>query len=276
MRRFWLAFSAVVALLGTAAVPAGAITFGQPDGSLHPQVGALLADYDAESPGPDVLCTGTVIAPTVFLTAGHCTAFLESEGISEVWVTFVPAYDEDSAAPSGTVSGTYVTHPDFGFSGKGGLSDPHDMAVVLLSSPVGVTPARLPTAGLLDQLKLRNSTGTRREVTRSGVHPSTPSSRAGLALPAWTGHSRSCLEATARHARLPLAARRLPVLRSVEGGLQHAEHLVGAADPHCGQVVSHRPPRDLQLRVGHPKPHLLLFQFRARSPAQTLPSHGPL
>jgi secreted trypsin-like serine protease len=176
MRRFWVAFSAVVALLGTAAVPAGAITFGQPDGSLHPQVGALLADYDDESPGPDVLCTGTVIAPTVFLTAGHCTAFLESEGISEVWVTFVPAYDEDSAAPRGTVSGTYVTHPDFGFSGKGGLSDPHDMAVVLLSSPVGVTPARLPTAGLLDQLNLRSSTftavgyGTVRETKTTGPH----------------------------------------------------------------------------------------------------------
>ena len=60
---------------------AGAITFGQPDGNLHPNVGALLADYDPDSPGPDILCSGTLIAPTVFLTAAHCTAFLEAEGI---------------------------------------------------------------------------------------------------------------------------------------------------------------------------------------------------
>ena len=53
--------------------PAGAITFGQPDGTRHPNVGALLADYDPDSPGPDILCSGTLIAPAVFLTAAHCT-----------------------------------------------------------------------------------------------------------------------------------------------------------------------------------------------------------
>jgi hypothetical protein len=41
--------------------PAGAITFGQPDGNLHPNVGVLLADYDPDSPGPDILCSGTLI-----------------------------------------------------------------------------------------------------------------------------------------------------------------------------------------------------------------------
>jgi hypothetical protein len=30
--------------------PASAITFGQPDGTRHPNVGALLADYDPGSP----------------------------------------------------------------------------------------------------------------------------------------------------------------------------------------------------------------------------------
>jgi secreted trypsin-like serine protease len=176
MRRFCVVFSAVVALFATAAAPAGAITFGQPDGSLHPQVGALLADYDDESPGPDVLCTGTLIAPSVFLTAGHCTDFLESEDIAQVWVTFATAYDEDSAAPAGILSGTYVTHPDYGYSGKGGRSDPHDIAVVLLDSPVGTTPAQLPAAGLLDRLDLRSRTftavgyGTVREIKTTGPH----------------------------------------------------------------------------------------------------------
>jgi secreted trypsin-like serine protease len=146
----------IVLLAGAAlllpAVTANAITFGQPDGNRHPNVGALLADWDPDSPGPDILCSGTLIAPTVFLTAAHCTAFLEGEGISQVWVTFAPAYDEDSTSLAGLVPGSrYVGNPQFG---SGGASDTHDIAVVLLQqAPAGITPARLPTAGLLDQLK---------------------------------------------------------------------------------------------------------------------------
>jgi secreted trypsin-like serine protease len=141
-----LAVASLVMSIG----PAGAITFGQPDGNRHPNVGALLADYDPDSPGPDIVCSGTLIAPKVFLTAAHCTAFLESEGISQVWVTFAPAYDEDSTSLAGLSAGSYVTHPEFG---SGGASDTHDIAVVLLDQAPGITPAQLPTAGLLDQLK---------------------------------------------------------------------------------------------------------------------------
>ena len=130
---------------------AQAITFGQPDGGLHPNVGTLLADVDPDSPGPDSFCSGTLIAPTVFLTAAHCTASLEAEGITEVWVTFASDYDEDATAPAGLIAGTPVSHPEFG---TGGASDTHDIAVVLLEhAPAGITPAQLPTAGLLDQLK---------------------------------------------------------------------------------------------------------------------------
>jgi len=46
---------------------------------------------------------------------------------------------------------SYVGNPLFG---SGGASDPHDIAVVLFAQPLtGITPARLPTARLLDQLK---------------------------------------------------------------------------------------------------------------------------
>jgi hypothetical protein len=56
----------------------------------------------------------------VFLTAAHCTAFLEGEGISQVWVTFAPAYDEDSTSLAGLVAGSrYVGNPQFGSGGAG-------------------------------------------------------------------------------------------------------------------------------------------------------------
>jgi Trypsin len=167
------------ALILAAAAPSGAITFGQPDGNRHPYVGALLADWDPDSPGPDVWCSGTLIAADVFLTAGHCTSFLEEQGISPVGVTFDPAYDEDATSPTGIFPGTVVTHPDFGFSGPGGASDPHDLAVVLLDVAPGIAPAQLPTEGLLDELPneaLRSATftavgyGTVRDEKTGGPH----------------------------------------------------------------------------------------------------------
>ena len=111
MRRNLLIVLLTVAALLLPAATANAITFGQPDGNLHPNVGALVADWDLDSPGPDIICSGTLIAPTVFLTAAHCTAFLEAEGISQVWVTFVPAYDEDSTSLAGLVAASSCGQP---------------------------------------------------------------------------------------------------------------------------------------------------------------------
>lgn len=54
MRRFLLVAAIVGTALATAA-PASAITFGQLDGNRHPNVGALFADWDPDSPGQDLL-----------------------------------------------------------------------------------------------------------------------------------------------------------------------------------------------------------------------------
>lgn len=75
MRRSSVLVMLVLASLVLTVGAAHAITFGQPDGDLHPNVGALLADHDPDSPGPDLLCSGTLIDERVFLTAAHCTAF---------------------------------------------------------------------------------------------------------------------------------------------------------------------------------------------------------
>ena len=52
-----------------------AITNGRPDGDDHPYVGILLFEEHDPDTGELVdawLCSGTLIEPTVVLTAGHC------------------------------------------------------------------------------------------------------------------------------------------------------------------------------------------------------------
>jgi hypothetical protein len=127
---------AMLALVGGAL----AITNGAPDGNGHPEVGALLAQH-AFSDGTWEECTGTLIAPRVFLTAEHC-----DEGVNRVEVTFASSFDR---ATSTTYWGTW--HGDLAYSQS--HSDPHDIAVVVFDKAVkGITPARLPAAGSLSNL----------------------------------------------------------------------------------------------------------------------------
>jgi len=125
--------------------PLMAITYGQPDGNGHPNVGGLVAEW--RNPGQkDLLCSGTLISPTVFLTAAHCTAFLESRGITDVWVIFDPEFTSSSTLYHGTMH----TNPGFNQS----QNDPGDIAVIVLDSAIsGITPASLPAEGLFDSMK---------------------------------------------------------------------------------------------------------------------------
>jgi hypothetical protein len=139
MRRVLAASMAVSAML-VLTVGADAITHGVPDGNGHPEVGALLAQQ-AFSDGTWAECTGTLIAPRVFLTAAHC-----DEGVSRVAVTFDSSY----LFPTGTTyRGTWHADPNF----RKAQGDPHDLAVVVLDEDVtGIAPAGLPTAGSLSGL----------------------------------------------------------------------------------------------------------------------------
>jgi len=96
----------VAVLLGTLAFSsiAGAITYGSPDGGGHPEVGALLAPV-AYSDGTWETCSGTLISPTVFLTAAHC-----DQGVSRVAVTFESSYVAGSGK---TYWGTWHADPRF-------------------------------------------------------------------------------------------------------------------------------------------------------------------
>jgi hypothetical protein len=135
-------FLALAALLATAA-PAAAIVNGEPDGTAHGNVGLLAANVPGY--GLVAVCSGTLISPTVFLTAAHCTAAIEGAGISEALVTF----DQYPSRESAFIPGAIYTSPYFNHRS----SDPYDIAVVVLNEPVfDVVPAQLPAAGLLDAM----------------------------------------------------------------------------------------------------------------------------
>lgn len=131
-----LSLCAVALLL--CAVPMFAITYGQPDGNRHPEVGALVGTF---SSGTFPYCSGTLISPTVFLSAAHCDI-----GRARVFVTFDSAFSSKSKL----LAGTFYGDPLFNQA----QSDTHDIAVIVLDSPVKTAPARLPAAGSLSSLRV--------------------------------------------------------------------------------------------------------------------------
>jgi hypothetical protein len=128
-------------LLILVALPAAAITYGQPDGKKHPEVGALVGHF---SSGTFPYCSGTLISPTVFLTAAHCDL-----GSARVFVTFDAHADGDSKL----FAGTYYADPLYNQK----QSDPHDIAVVVFDSPIkSIAPARLPGADALSLFRVND------------------------------------------------------------------------------------------------------------------------
>src|SRR5262249_26984785 len=102
------------------------------------------------------VCSGTLVSPTIFLTASHCTAFLEADPRPD-YVTFDQTAVEPF--PSGLIAATPRTNPAY----KGGPRDDRlrdDVSVMVLAQPVaGITPAIVPkSVGYLDTLSLDQQT----------------------------------------------------------------------------------------------------------------------
>src|SRR5215217_6278220 len=112
------------------------------DGDAHPNVGALLmprADGSLR-----IICSGTLVSTRVFLTAGHCTSFMEDNGFSRAYVTFDPNFGTDAAHNifSTKYVGKTVTNPQWHQPYQ------HDTALVLLDKPVkGIAPAAVAPRG---------------------------------------------------------------------------------------------------------------------------------
>lgn len=157
MRRI-LATSVVTAAatLSLAIAPVAAIVDGEVDGTLHPGVGMVTFLRD----GTPYRCSGTLVAPTVVVTAAHCTI-----GATGVFVTFDPVGQRAPNSPTNPgdparfISGTAFTHPDYDGSYK--YDELNDIGVVVLDrsadtvwSGIPVTP--LAPAGTADRLRTGN------------------------------------------------------------------------------------------------------------------------
>src|SRR5262245_4837593 len=152
LRRFLLALVLGAVLMGLAGPrQALAITHGTLDGNAHPYVGMVIF-YDTNGVRM-YRCSGTLIAPTVFLTAGHCAEGLPDRGpAASARVFFQSEVDTNT---SSFVTGTPVPNPGFSESFGGGVIQPisHDVAVVILDVPIAMpTYGQLARLGTLDQL----------------------------------------------------------------------------------------------------------------------------
>ncbi|MBC6461254.1 S1 family peptidase [Actinomadura sp. HBU206391] len=136
--RFVLFITVLAAAVMGVAAPSWAITNGYADHGAHPQVGALLSDQPNDD-GTWAFCTGTLISPTVLLTAAHCGPDLKTARVS-----FSSHYEPGDKV----YTGRYVA--DDRYDAESHL---HDIAVVIFSRAVpNIRPARLPSAGMLDRL----------------------------------------------------------------------------------------------------------------------------
>ena len=135
---------------------ASAITDGELDGDAHPQVVLLLMEVGGE---PMYRCSGTLLSPTVLLTAGHCTSNYPEEPYSGMRVfteSDVDNGDNDYpyAGNNSIEAVSWAAHPDYE------TEDPfymHDVGVVILEEPgvVGLDEyGVLPEQDQLDNLPM--------------------------------------------------------------------------------------------------------------------------
>jgi len=174
MKRALLSLAAAVAMLAVAIAPVAAITKNfEPDPD-HTFVG-LVAFYNADGVFQH-RCTGELLAPTVLLTAGHCTdngtggvnAFARVWFQEKAGAEYTAANGEDPVTgyPNKCAAGTLGTlcaesrlMYNYGFDNFAGFPNTHDVGLVILDQPItGLGFGALAAAGALDSLNTAKGT----------------------------------------------------------------------------------------------------------------------
>lgn len=176
--------AALLAALSLLAAPASAITNHWVEDVEHPFVG-LVVFYDAD--GAFLWrCSGSLISPTRFLTAGHCADTAGGAASARVWfqqdagANYDPATqhdpvsgypDECAVGTLGVVCATSTQIHNFGFEDFADFPNTHDVGLVILDQPIALDEyGQLPAAGALDALDTaRGTRGTTFTVSGYGL-----------------------------------------------------------------------------------------------------------
>ena len=166
MRRTFTLLVIVLGLFATTASPAQAITGNYVEDFEHPYVG-LVAFYDAKGEFSH-RCSGSLLTPYVFLTAGHCTDGATTARIyfqQDAGANYDPATELDpvtgypETCAEGTLGVTCATSDElynYGFDDFAGFPNTRDAGLVILDQPIYLAEyGQLAAAGSLDRLATR-------------------------------------------------------------------------------------------------------------------------
>ncbi|CUR58830.1 putative S1 family peptidase [metagenome] len=165
-----LPLALVLASASLLAAPTGAVTGKNIVRDVEHDYVGLVAFYDSDGVFLE-RCTGTLLSPEVFLTAGHCVT-ADPEGVvsasARIWfeqdagVGYDPV--TDTPAPSGyPVSGgvTSASLYNYGFSDLAGIPESHDVGLVVLEpGAVAAVYPQLDTYGQLGAVGAADVVGT--------------------------------------------------------------------------------------------------------------------